>query len=304
MTTLIQDVRRRKPVTFGELAARALVWSRAEKKSYYSDQIRMKALVVEFGNQPAEQITAGDIRRWLNSKAPEWSLATRNRYCALLKLTYRIAEEDEIIKINPARLVQQKKENNGCIRYVTDAEETLLRDVIMKSYSEHLSEMEIALMTGMRQGEQFSLTWDRIDLGAGVIRLEDSKNGAGRFVRLNTRALAVLTALRDRDLGTGRVFVLNKVPRWFTDAIKVAGLKDVTWHTLRHTFISRLMMAGVDVRTVMELAGHKSISMTMRYAHLAPGHSAKALEKLCEPSATTTATEAEETEKLVAPTVQ
>jgi len=145
---------------------------------------------------------------------------------------------------------------------------------------------------------------DRIDLGAGVIRLEDSKNGAGRFVRLNTRALAVLTALRDRDLGTGRVFVLNKVPRWFTDAIKVAGLKDVTWHTLRHTFISRLMMAGVDVRTVMELAGHKSISMTMRYAHLAPGHSAKALEKLCEPSATTTATEAEETEKLVAPTVQ
>jgi site-specific recombinase XerD len=55
-------------------------------------------------------------------------------------------------------------------------------------------------MTGMREGEQFSLTWDRIDLNAGAIRLEDTKNGAARFVRLNTRAVTVLTALLDRDL--------------------------------------------------------------------------------------------------------
>jgi site-specific recombinase XerD len=264
----------------------------------------MKALVAEFGHQPAEQITAGDIRRWLNSKAPEWTLATRNRYCALLKMTYRIAEEDGLVKINPARLVRQQKENNGCIRYITDAEESLLRAVMAKFYGEHICELEIALMTGMRQGEQFSLTWDKVDLDASVIRLEDTKNGAGRFVRLNTCALAVLASLRDRDLGTGRVFVLNKVPRWFTDAAKAAGLKDVTCHTLRHTFISRLMMAGVDVRTVMDLAGHKSISMTMRYTHLAPGHSAKALEKLCESTATSTATEAEETENPVALTMQ
>ena len=176
-------------------------------------------------------------------------------------------------------------------------------NVIAESYSEHICEFEIAMMTGMRLSEQFSLTWDRIDLGAGVIRLEDTKNNEGRFVRLNSRAVVVLRALRDRDLGK-RVFVLNKVPRWFTDAVKAAGLNDVTWHTLRHTFISRLMMAGVDVRTVMDLAGHKSISMTMRYAHLAPGHSARALEKLCEPTATTTATEAKEAENPVAPTVQ
>src|SRR5262249_2313656 len=103
-------------------------------------------------------------------------------------MIYRIAEEDELIKINPARLVQQKNENNGCICYITDVEERLLRNVIAKSYSDHLSEVEIALMTGMRQGEQFTLTWDRVDLDAGMIRLEDTKNGTGRFVPLNTRA--------------------------------------------------------------------------------------------------------------------
>jgi len=53
----------------------------------------------------------------------------------------------------------------------------------------------------------------------------------------------------------------------------VVGLgKDVIVHSLRHTYISRLIMAGADVRTVQELAGHKTIGMTMRYAHLAPEH--------------------------------
>ena len=64
--------------------------------------------------------------------------------------------------------------------------------MIAKTYSDHLSEVEIALMTGMRQSEQFTLTWDRVDPDAGMIRLEDTKNGTGRFVRLNTRATAEL----------------------------------------------------------------------------------------------------------------
>ncbi|WP_084080804.1 tyrosine-type recombinase/integrase [Edaphobacter aggregans] len=51
----------------------------------------------------------------------------------------------------------------------------------------------------------------------------------------------------------------------------------MTWHLLRHTFISRLVMAGVDLRTVQELAGHKDIKMTIRYAHLAPEHKLNAV---------------------------
>ena len=53
--------------------------------------------------------------------------------------------------------------------------------------------------------------------------------------------------------------------------------KDVDSHTLRHTFISRLVMAGVDLRTVQELAGHREIKMTMRYAHLAPEQKRRAI---------------------------
>ena len=61
-----------------------------------------------------------------------------------------------------------------------------------------------------------------------------------------------------------------------------ASLKDVTWHIFRHTYISRLVMAGVDLRTVQELAGHKDIKMTTRYAHLAPAHKLAAVDRLAE----------------------
>ena len=64
------------------------------------------------------------------------------------------------------------------------------------------------------------------------------------------------------------VFPCEVPSRWFTAACTAAGIKDFTWHSLRHTFASRLVLAGVDLRTVQELMGHRTITTTMRYAHL------------------------------------
>ena len=73
---------------------------------------------------------------------------------------------------------------------------------------------------------------------------------------------------------------LKGYKHWFDDAVAEAGVSDFTWYCLRHTFASRLIMAGVDLRTVAELMGHKTIQMTMRYAHLAPAHKLAAVERL------------------------
>ena len=88
---------------------------------------------------------------------------------------------------------------------------------------------------------------------------------------------------------------------WFDPAVKEASLKEFTWHCLRHTFASRLTMAGVGLRTVQELMGHKTIQMTVRYAHLAPKHQLAAVQRLCDtgsgqqaPSDTRTDTSASE----------
>jgi hypothetical protein len=77
---------------------------------------------------------------------------------------------------------------------------------------------------------------------------------------------------------------LQGYKHWFISAVSEAGLKDFTWYCLRHTFASRLTMAGVDLRTVAELMGHKTIQMTMRYAHPAPAHQLAAVERLISAS--------------------
>jgi len=135
---------RAKAVTFGELAKRALEHSKAEKRSHGHDAYRMPALVDAFGTRVAEDITPDEIQQWLDSKAGAWSKATRNRYLALMKLAYRVAEKGKKIKVNPVREVKEAKEENERVRYLSDAEETSLRAVIAKSYSQHLPEFEIA----------------------------------------------------------------------------------------------------------------------------------------------------------------
>ena len=66
----------------------------------------------------------------------------------------------------------------------------------------------------------------------------------------------------------------------FERAVEQAGLGDFHWHDLRHTFASRAVMAGVDLVTVAEWLGHRSLAMMRRYAHLAPEHHREALEKV------------------------
>jgi hypothetical protein len=73
----------------------------------------------------------------------------------------------------------------------------------------------------------------------------------------------------------GRHFVVKV----YEPALKRAGILGATWHTLRHTFASRAVMAGVDIRTVQELMGHSTVTMTMRYAHLSPAHLREAVNK-------------------------
>jgi integrase len=281
---------RTRTVLFSELALAV-----GEDKSNY----RMKRLVAKFGNSPAEDIKPSEIKRWLEEHE-EWSLATKNRFIALMKLTYRLAEEAQKIKYNPARLVRQQKEDNARIRWLTDEEETKLRAAIP---SEHLSEFEIGLHTGMRKSEQYEKgLWENVDFANGLLRIPKSKHGGVRYVSLNSRVRAVLSMLKPTP-AEGRIMALTSPRSWFEQAVKDSGIAHFTWHDLRHTFISRLVMAGVDLRTVQELAGHKTIQMTMRYAHLAPSHVAEAAERLVPKTAIPTATDSEEKKTDVAPVV-
>jgi site-specific recombinase XerD len=124
-----------------------------------------------------------------------------------------------------------------------------------------------------------------------------TKNGSDHFVMLNRAAAEVLKRLIERHeefgllpdrtlLHSKRDGLIENPRKWFATALEQAGIEGITWHTLRHTFASRLVMAGVDLRRVQELMGHKTIAMTARHAHLAPTRKQQALETLVGPGST------------------
>ena len=131
-----------------------------------------------------------------------------------------------------------------------------------------------------------------MDFATRLLSVSQTKNGETRHIPLNAAALSAFHQLHQNSSGEGYVFTnrhgdrLLKGRHWFEPAIREAGVKDFSWHCLRHTFASRLVMAGVDLRTVQQLMGHKAIQMTVRYAHLAPEHQMAAVERLCPAAGT------------------
>jgi site-specific recombinase XerD len=274
---------RRATVTFADIAKDALAYSKANKLSYRHDAGRMETLLGWFREYPAESITAQDIERRFDKQ--KWSPATVNRHRALLSLTYRLAVRNGKAKENPARLVRHRLEDNARIRFLSAEEETELRTAIAAACPEHLPELELALNTGLRLSEQYRLRLQNVSLIRRTLTIPRSKNGATRHVPLNQAAIRALETMQVRANGSELVCGGAKTPRrWFDSAVKTAALQSFTWHCLRHTFASRLVMVGVDIRTVQELMGHKTIGMTVRYAHLAPKHTLAAMERLDAPT--------------------
>jgi integrase len=201
------------------------------------------------------------------------NLTTCNRYLAALKATYSMAIRNRKADRNPVKEVRLQKENNKRVRWLTPEEETRLFEVLPKEWH---SLVLVALHTGLRRGELLRLKWADLNFQQRLLTVQESKAGEPRQVPMND---VVCEALREilRRLDNPYVFPgrvkglhLTDLPKeWGTWVIK-AGLDDFRWHDLRHTFASRLVMAGVDLYTVKKLLGHHDLTMTERYAHLAP----------------------------------
>jgi len=160
---------------------------------------------------------------------------------------------------------------------------------LIEAAEPHLKPIIItALNTGMRKGEILTLTWRQIELKHGYIHLEKTKNGERRDIPMNdTLKTLFKSLLKNRRLDLDYVFVnpdtgkrFHNIKRNFATACRRAGITDFRFHDLRHTFASHLVMNGVDLKTVQELLGHKTIKMTLKYSHLSKAHKEKAVNTL------------------------
>jgi integrase len=179
------------------------------------------------------------------------------------------------------------REPEGRLRYLTRDEYARLVSVTDGYLRDFII---LGVQTGMRRGEINKLRWDRVDLEHGLINLrsEDTKANKPRSIPINQEARKALERRKVQG-ESPYVFPGTKPPyeyladpkKSFASACKQAGLHDVTPHILRHTTASWMAMAGVPMLEIQKILGHSSMQVTMRYAHLAPGHLRSAVDALC-----------------------
>lgn len=229
--------------------------------------------------------------------------ATAERYWRTLSAALSAARRADIIDRNPIEnATRTKTRADRRVRYLGQHDH-LRPDIpgerqrLMQALSdapEHLRVMIIlAMNTGLRRGEIFKLRWSDVDLQKQTVsvRAENSKNHKSRVVGLNTAATAALQEYRVSRGNVvslaGLVFENNGKPvttnqRSWATLIRRAGIEDFTFHDLRHDCASQLVMAGVNLQVVRDILGHSSITLTERYAHLAPDAGHKLMDLICK----------------------
>jgi integrase len=273
------------PKTFAEVAEEYLATKRAGgKRSLRSDERHLHRYTAEFGAEtPITEITAQRVAAYARRRTAETSArlkraispSTSNRELSTLRHLLRLAEEWGYIPRAPK--VRLWREPRGRVRWLTAPEVDRLLAACQKSRSPHLASIvTVALNTGMRLGEIIGLAWERVSFASGMITLKATKNGDDRYLPMNKAVDAELAGLPGpkvegpvfaRANGTG----VKSIRTGFERACVAAKIENFHFYDLRHTYASHLVMAGRPLIEVKELLGHRTLTMTMRYAHLAPG---------------------------------
>jgi len=247
-----------------------------------TDRSLLRTLKTGFKGMYLATITPVILEEYKSLRLKSVKPATVNKELATLKCMFNKAIEWGKFYENPVKKVKLLRENNQRLRYLEKDEIKKLLDAC----TDHLKPIVIlALNTGMRKGEILKLKWHDVHLERGLIYLTDTKNSESREVPIND--VVRQTLIRVHKHPDSPYIFCNKdgvpykeIKNSFCKAVKRCGIMHARFHDLRHTFASHLVMLGVDLKTVQELLGHKSIEMTLRYSHLSPDHKNKAVDVL------------------------
>ena len=297
------------PVTFAEACQRyerTHPRARTNPKTAYDINRIVSRILRDF----PKDITVADIKPWHIAEFRETLISqglkpnSTNKYLGMLRAILRKCEIEWGL-VTKAPAVKLLTVRPTKLRYLSLEEERALLETATPEIANFLT---FLLGTGARCGEACRLTWDDVELGSvdskGWVRFRTTKNGRDHGVPLTNRVRDMLRQMyAERPQGMDQVFyyrpaldcvhVSGKVLRrrghptpirypqhHFKRLRDKVGIKDITLHTMRHTYASRLVMAGVPIYEVSKLLNHSNISMTARYAHLSPQHLEKAVARL------------------------
>ncbi len=287
-----------KHITFDEAREKFEAWAEANKKpqSVRSYKEALRRLNESFSGKTLNEISPFAVEGHRQRRVKAGVRVRVNRELAVLKNLYNRCREWKLYEgDNPVVTVKQTKEPKQRLRVLTPEEETRL----LTECAEPLHTMIlIGLYCGVRlKSEGLTLRWQDIDFRLKTLTVQAaySKNSKPRTIPMNSLVLEALSRLPRKSewvftKPNGKPYT---AVRGFIQARTTAGLIDVvpntekcavTVHTLRHTFATRLIENGVDLRTVQELGGWSNLKMLERYGHVSPSRKAAAVEGLVPPN--------------------
>lgn len=250
-----------------------------------ADQIawRLRRFAVYFSGRQLKDIRRSDVSRYIEQRLETGlAIGSVNLEISTLSAAFTFASKCWDWNLHNPVTGLHFRQPEGRLRYLSSPEIMQLLDVAKgRRISKHLADfIRLAVNTGCRKNELLKLRWKSVDFGTGcmVIDGDNSKNGRRRSIPLNQAALqAIKSRLAFRNLNCPQsawVFCykdgrrVSRVDKPFWNALERAGIEDFRIHDLRHTFASWLVTEDVSLYHVKELLGHRSITMTERYAHL------------------------------------
>lgn len=261
------EIAKAKRYTFEDMVSKYLA-----EHAHSRDPVSLKALSRFFSNRTLFGISTSQVAEYRAMRLQKVKPATLYQELALLRRMFNVAiREWEWLQRNPvSRLSFSVGNKNARDRWLSlEEEQKMLECATNPHWLQTL--LTVALHTGMRRGEILALKWKDINLSRKIILVVKSKNGEKRSIPMSNTLCEALRAVRVRDI-SGRVFpiAVRSLRAAFEKILIKAGIENFHFHDLRHTFATRLVQNGVDLYKVKELLGHKTLAMTMRYAHHYP----------------------------------
>ncbi len=276
-------------ITFEAMGALWLTTCRSKKKKSLADDVsRYQTIVNFFGKSRLVQTTKpADIVRfvaWLQTqktrRGQPLAAATINHHLKLLRAAINNAGANEYKVGKAAKSISLLPMYNERDRICQPFEYDLLK---AHAYPKLRLCICIAYWTGMRMNEIAMLNWSQIDLDAKQLRLDaaQTKTGKRRTVPLSPEVIEALSTWPATP-GSPRLLNVDKrtLSPAFTRLTRSLGLVDLRFHDLRHTAITRLRRAGVDIFTIAAISGHRDLASLRRYNQVSDTDKHEAVAKL------------------------
>lgn len=274
---------KRKEVHLSEFINEYLEYSRAVKaeKTVEIDSRALRQFMELHGDLQLSKVTSKYAEDFKIERLKTLKPVSVNMELRQLKAAFEKAIQWDHIQTNPFKGVEQCRVKNSNLPKFLNKEEVnvLLETIPEGTFREFVL---FGLYTGCRRGEALNLTWDEVDLETGKVTFRITKTGKSRSIPFNGALTSILGSMErngERPFPFQESFVTHKFKKY----LKAAGIKNyrsIKLHSLRHTYASHLVMAGVDLLTVSKLLGHSTIRTTELYAHLVPDHMRASIERL------------------------